>query len=905
MDHLILPGMKRLYLFGITILALIVLAGCNDMKDFAEPLETTIVLTATYEGVSPDTKTLRMDDGSTWWNPTEEISVFYGSGSNGGSKFISKNTTIAETAEFEGSISMSGSQEFWAVYPYSTENSCDGSSITTVIPATQTGVEGNFSDDAFPAMGKSSSLTMPFYNICGGIKFFVSRADIKSITFKGNNGEALAGKVKVVFGTDGKPEVAEVIEGKTEVTLTAPDGGTFKAGKYYYLTLLPGVLDNGFTMTFFAVAETGTLTSNQSQAIKRCIFGTLKNVDSMVTEWESTIIISGSPKPAGITYQINVYSFADSDGDGWGDIKGITQHLDYLDQLGVSALWLSPIQPSESYHGYDILDYYTVNPKLGTEADLQELIDKAREKNIDIYLDYVLNHSGRGEWFYNAVSNPEGPYRSYYVLSDDPAADVAAGKVDNFGGSKTPGMGEWYNETSGAIGYEGRLHFMVDWGAKTVTVTETSEAAQTPNADATLWLWIGSAGSVGLYPTASNIHEITIDVDTDWGFLVRSSITSWDNGTKWGGDGTSITFGEPYPLNSSPALDITFGGAGIWYFATFGKYMPDLNYGPYDKVYESPAFKDLASSADRWINMGVNGFRLDAVNWIYQNQTAANVSFLQQWYDRCNNTFKARGGQGNFYMVGEAWEDASKVASYYQGLPSLFNFDYWFLLKDRINSGKGSDFASTVIGYRNLFKAKRADAIDAIKLSNHDENRVGSDLGKDFAKIKLAGAVLLTSSGKPFVYQGEELGYWGTQDHGSEYVRTPIKWTRGGNVPSGALSGRIDYAMLNESISVEAQEADEASVLSVYKRFTTARNSHPALYKGEMTEVTSPSNPIAVWTMTADGETVLVVHNFGGSETEIDLQSYKTSDCLVSNGECTPGSGTVTLGAYASAVFLQ
>jgi trehalose-6-phosphate hydrolase len=111
--------------------------------------------------------------------------------------------------------------------------------------------------------------------------------------------------------------------------------------------------------------------------------------------------------------------------------------------------------------------------------------------------------------------------------------------------------------------------------------------------------------------------------------------------------------------------------------------------------------------------------------------------------------------------------------------------------------------------------------------------------------------------------------------------------------------------MLNESISVEAQEADEASVLSVYKRFTTARNSHPALYKGEMTEVTSPSNPIAVWTMTADGETVLVVHNFGGSETEIDLQSYKTSDCLVSNGECTPGSGTVTLGAYASAVFLQ
>ena len=117
-------------------------------------------------------------------------------------------------------------------------------------------------------------------------------------------------------------------------------------------------------------------------------------------------------KLSGITYQLNVYSFADSDGDGWGDLNGITQHLDYLDELGATALWLSPIQTSSSYHGYNVLDYNSIDPKLGTEADFKKLIDKAAEKDIDIYMDYVLNHSGRGEWFQSAISSESSPYSS-------------------------------------------------------------------------------------------------------------------------------------------------------------------------------------------------------------------------------------------------------------------------------------------------------------------------------------------------------------------------------------------------------------------------------------------------------------------------------------------------------------
>ena len=607
---------------------------------------------------------------------------------------------------------------------------------------------------------------------------------------------------------------------------------------------------------------------------------------------------------ADITYQVNVYSFADSDGDGWGDLKGVTQHLDYFEDLGVSALWLSPVQAAMSYHGYNVNDYSAINPKLGTEADFKDLIDKAKAKGIGIYMDYVLNHSGSDNaWFKQACADPASPYRDYYVFSDNPTADVAAGRIDNYAGATSPGMGSWYalSNTSG------RLHFKLDWAAKTVTVTQTDAAAQNSNANATKWLYYGDGVLMGLYQTSGDIFEITVDFASSWGFLIRTSTTSWDNGTKWGGDGKALTLGTAYKINSTTAADITFSG-GSSYFASFDKSMPDLNYGPYNKAAESGAFKDLAASADKWINLGVAGLRLDAVIWIYQNQTAANVAFLKAWYDRCNTTYKARGGQGNFYMVGEAWcDNAEQMAPYYQGLPSNFNFYYWYTLKDRINRGRGDDFARTVNYFRGLFRQNRADFIDAIKLTNHDEDRAASDLGRDIYKEKLAAAVLLTSPGKPYIYQGEELGYWGTKSRGDEYVRAPIKWTRGGSVPSAALGGKVDNAMLSENISVEAQTADPASLLNVYKDFAQARNTYKALAKGEMQEISTSNAAVAAWTMSYEGQTVLVAHNFGAGVATVNIPGGELSadNILVRNGVVTANGSSVTLGAYASAVFAE
>ena len=122
-----------------------------------------------------------------------------------------------------------------------------------------------------------------------------------------------------------------------------------------------------------------------------------------------------------IFYEIFVRSFNDSNGDGIGDFNGITQKLDYLQQLGVNAIWLMPIHPSPSYHGYDVLNYYAVNPDYGTMADFKNLLNEAHKRNIKIIIDFVLNHtSNQHPFFVDANSNPNSKYRDWYVWSDTP-----------------------------------------------------------------------------------------------------------------------------------------------------------------------------------------------------------------------------------------------------------------------------------------------------------------------------------------------------------------------------------------------------------------------------------------------------------------------------------------------------
>lgn len=125
----------------------------------------------------------------------------------------------------------------------------------------------------------------------------------------------------------------------------------------------------------------------------------------------------------GTFYQIFVPSFCDSNGDGIGDLRGILQRLDYLQALGVEGLWLSPIHPSESFHKYDVLDYYAVAEEYGTMADLEELIDVCHRRGIRVLLDLILNCSS---WhhpaFQKALREPDSAQRRWYWFGDTPEA---------------------------------------------------------------------------------------------------------------------------------------------------------------------------------------------------------------------------------------------------------------------------------------------------------------------------------------------------------------------------------------------------------------------------------------------------------------------------------------------------
>jgi len=117
-----------------------------------------------------------------------------------------------------------------------------------------------------------------------------------------------------------------------------------------------------------------------------------------------------------VLYEIFVRSFYDSNGDGIGDLRGITQQLDYLHDLGVTAIWLTPIQPAASYHGYDITDYLSINPDYGSEADLVALIQAAHARGIRLILDYVAGHtSNQHPFFKDAYGNPASKYSNWYL----------------------------------------------------------------------------------------------------------------------------------------------------------------------------------------------------------------------------------------------------------------------------------------------------------------------------------------------------------------------------------------------------------------------------------------------------------------------------------------------------------
>ncbi len=645
--------------------------------------------------------------------------------------------------------------------------------------------------------------------------------------------------------------------------------------------------------------------------------GDFEGVEVVATpdEWDGE-------KRGDISYQLLVYSFADGpDADKTGDLAGLTSKLPYLDELGVSAVWLSPIHPSSSYHGYDVLDYEAVNPTFGDDAALRGFIDAAHARGIRVYLDWVLNHSSATHpWFTDAKSSEGSLYRDFYIFSSNPAKDIADGKIDQIATEGASGFeqSQWFSTNSDA-GMRGRLKFSLDWSGATPTVTVEqttlpADADNTTEGANDRYLYFGDAVIKRFYNRGGGLYDLTVEFDSDWGFLIRTTTASWNVGEKFGAPNnqTVIEFGEPFVLDSVTAADIQFGVSEQFHSHFWTNTFADLNYGKASEAEHSRAFHTIATAADKWIAMGVDGFRLDAVKHIYHNAYSdENPTFLQKFYDRINASYN---GEGEFYMVGEMYDTYNRVAPYYAGLPALFEFDFWNRLRWALQNDVGRYFAKDVLAMRPAYAAVRPDYIAATKLTNHDEVRAATELGGSMAKIKLAAAVLMTASGEPYVYQGEELGYRGTKERGDEWVRTPIMWDAAkSDLASGALEGKIDEGMLTAAISVESQAATKGSVLDVYRTFTLLRNTYPALATGEMVrhgtynDTNTEFEPIAAWYRESAGEQrILVLHNFGAEKQLLTLKDDKLDKAVGVLGEVLLETETsrVQMGPYSSVLFM-
>ena len=296
------------------------MTGCATFLGFActnieegMPIETSecveITITAVRECFDPGTRTVRESDGSVEWCPMDEISVFYDNGVNGGSKFTSQNTEQSAIAEFRGRLDgiSAGGNDFtdgkylYGVYPYSVNNQFNDGVVTISLPTHQTAAEGTFANGLFPTIARAQGVNLAFYNICGGVKFTVSRNDITSVIFKGNNNERLAGTAKIAFDSNEIPVVLEdEIESKDEIVVYAPAGGTFEVGKDYYIVAYPTKLSSGFTMTFrTSDMKEGVYVHDNEVEIMRSYFGVLNNVDENVDSW-TDLTYAGGGNDSGI-----------------------------------------------------------------------------------------------------------------------------------------------------------------------------------------------------------------------------------------------------------------------------------------------------------------------------------------------------------------------------------------------------------------------------------------------------------------------------------------------------------------------------------------------------------------------------------------------------------------------------
>jgi alpha-glucosidase len=483
----------------------------------------------------------------------------------------------------------------------------------------------------------------------------------------------------------------------------------------------------------------------------------------------------------GVLYQVYPRSFQDSNNDGVGDLRGIIQRLDYIQDLGVAGIWFNPFFKSPKMDfGYDISDYRQVDPLFGTNEDLLELIQQCKKRNLKVVLDMVLNHtSDQHPWFVESRSSKDNPKRDWYI---------------------------WHNSPNNWIGIFG-----------------------------------GSA----------------------WEFCPETQ---------------------------------------EYYYHAFLKEQPDLNLRNPEVVAE------LKNLFRYYLEMGVDGFRLDAVNTYFEDEmrrdnpaiSPSNIAphITQKWvynYDHQLNftlldELSAVVAEYDDRMImGEVGRDGSDVDAWktYYGscnmrLDLVFNFD---LLYGEFTPLK---LANTIQLWETLPECKWPTYAS----SSHDQVRGVSRILTNttanlYQKSTLLATTMLCLRGTPFVYYGEEIGLEQSFDlpknqirdplairnnyliEGRDGCRTPMKWDH--TLPNAGFSTTAPWLPINDThwdINVNTQLGNPHSILHWYRSLIKLRNETPALYKGEIEILESAVDTLLI-KRSYEQEEVYIFLNFSEKDVEI------------------------------------
>ena len=257
----------------VSFVALSGIAIASSCQREVEVPESTLHEVVFHAGWDPETRTVLQEDGSVWWSPGDEISLFVGDGYdyNGGYKLTATNSEPAVKADFVGQIGGNG-HKYTAIYPYNDSNSVSDNILFFTIPTEQIAKEGAFADGALVSVAVSSGDNLFFKNLCSGIKFSVANDNINKVIIKSRDvSNSIAGQITVNI-SDPNNLVFESSGTASSIIVNAPDGECFKVGSYYFIPITPGAKNEGIEIEFYTTNNTvGTYRSHEPTEFKRAV----------------------------------------------------------------------------------------------------------------------------------------------------------------------------------------------------------------------------------------------------------------------------------------------------------------------------------------------------------------------------------------------------------------------------------------------------------------------------------------------------------------------------------------------------------------------------------------------------------------------------------------------------------